>query len=112
MNLLELERLVRKITDVLQHRVHEAQARQLAQDYSDVCKVASHRLSQCAAMLAQGDEPQALQLAEAPPPLLDVVTRLGFQQINEWRDYCRSHDLPVADSLDGKLIRQLGQVLI
>jgi hypothetical protein len=108
MNLLEVERLVRKIAEVLQHRVPEAQARQLAQDYAEVCRTANHRLNQCAAILAQGDEPQALQLAEAPPPLLELVTRLGFRQLNEWRDYCQSHDLPVADSLDGKFIRQLG----
>lgn len=109
MNLIEVERLVRKISEVLQHRAHEAEARQLAQDYADLCQTARHRLEQCAAMLGEGDAPQALQLADAPPPLLDLVTRLGFRQLNEWRAYCQSHDLPVADSLDGKFIRQLGE---
>ena len=96
MNLIEAERLVRKISEVLQHRAHEAQARQLAQDYADVCRTASHRLEQCAAMLGEGDEPQAIQLAESPPPLLDLVTRLGFRQLSEWRaprdlqDLCKS----------------------
>ncbi|MCI0540038.1 MAG: hypothetical protein L0Z50_32935 [Verrucomicrobiales bacterium] len=109
MNITEADRLVRKIAEVLERKTPAAQARQLAQDYADVCRTTAHRLEQCAAMLERGEEPQALQLAEAPPPLLDLVTRLGFRQMREWREYCQKHDLPVAESLEPKFIRHLGE---
>ena len=107
MNLIEAERLVRKITDVLQNHAPEAQARPLAQAYAELCRTANHRLEQCAAMLDQGDEHQALQLAEAPPPVLELASRLTFREGNDWREFCRKNDLPVPDALEGRFIRQL-----
>jgi hypothetical protein len=109
MTLIEAERLVRRLTDVLQHRAPEALARALAQDYAEACRGVAHRLEQCAAMLAQGDEAQALQLAEAPPPVLDLVTRLAFREAAEWRAYCLAANHPVADAFEGKFIRQLSE---
>lgn len=107
MNLIEAERLVRAITEVLEHRAPEARARQLAQDYADLCHAAAHRLGQCAAMLEQEDDHQALQLADAPPALLDLVTRLAFRQSNDWRAFCQANDYAVAEAFEGKFIRQL-----
>ena len=107
MNLIEAERLVRQITDVLQNRASEAQARPLAQVYADLCRRVNHRLEQCAAMLGQGDEHQALQLAEVPPPVLELTSRLAFRETSEWREFCRKNDLPLAEALEGKFIRRL-----
>ena len=107
MNLSETERLVRRIADVLENRAPAAQAGPLAKDYAEVCQTAQHRLAQCALMLARGEEQQALQLAEETPSLLDLLTRLGFRQANEWRDYCLANDLPQAEPFDPKLIREL-----
>ncbi|MBI4325967.1 MAG: hypothetical protein HY674_11965 [Chloroflexi bacterium] len=107
MNLTEAERLVRKITQLLQEPAQEAQAPKLAQEYADLCRAASHRLDQCAAMLQAGDDHQALQLAEAPPPLLDLITVLGFRQWHEWRGYCQAHGYPVPEAFDAKAIRLL-----
>jgi hypothetical protein len=109
MTLIESERLIRRLTDALQRRVPEAQMRSLAQDYAEACRGVAHRLEQCAAMLAQDDEPQALQLAEAPPPLLDLISRLAFREAAEWRTFCLAHDLPAAEAFEGKFIRQLSE---
>lgn len=108
MNLIEVERLARKIADVLQQRAPAAQGRQCAQEYAELCRTANHRLHQCAGMMARNENALALQLADEAPPLLDLVTRLGFRQVNEWREFCQAHELPVADALDAKFIRQLG----
>jgi len=107
MNLIDVERLVRRIGELMEGRVPEDQARQIAQDYATLSENAAHRLRQCAAMLNQGDEAQALQLADSPPPLLDLVTRLGFRRLGEWRDYCQKRDISCAENLDAKFIRQL-----
>jgi hypothetical protein len=107
MNLTDVERLVRRIGELLDGRVPEDQARPMAQAYATLSERAAHRLRQCATMLDQGDEAQALQLADSPPPLLDLVTRLGFRRLSEWRDYCQKQELPCAENLDAKFIRQL-----
>lgn len=107
MNLIEAERLVRKLTDVLQNHASEAQARPLAQAYAELCRTVNHRLGQCAVMLAQGDEHQALQLAEATPPVLELASRLAFREAEAWWDFCRKHDLPSPEALEGRFIRQL-----
>lgn len=110
MNLHDAERLVRKMTEVLQQQLHEAQTPQLAQDYAEACRTAGHRLDQCAAMLGAGDDLQALQLAEVSPPLLDLISILTFRQVSEWRTYCKTSQLPVADPLDAKSIRLLNEL--
>jgi hypothetical protein len=109
MNLIEAERLIRRLTEVLQHQPRAPQARQLAQDYAEVCREVNARLEQCSSMLAAGEEQQALQLAEAAPPLLDLITRLSFRQVADWRAFCQAHELPIAETLEAKFIRQLGE---
>jgi hypothetical protein len=107
MNLIETERLVRKLTDLLKRRAPLAEARPLAQAYAEACAQVNRRLEQCAAMLAQGDEHQALQLAEAPPPVLELVSRLAFRETNDWREFCRENDLPLPDPPEARAIRQV-----
>lgn len=109
MNLTDVERLVRRIGELMDGRVPEDQARLIAQDYATLSERAAHRLRQCATMLDQGDEAQALQLADSTPPLLDLVTRLGFRRLSEWREYCQKQNLPCAENLDAKFIRQLNE---
>ncbi len=107
MNLSDVERLVRRIGELMDGHVPEEQGRQIAQEYASLSEYAAHRLHQCATMLDQGDTAQALQLADSPPPLLDLVTRLGFRRLGEWREYCRKQNFPRAENLDAKFIRQL-----
>ncbi len=105
--LTQVERLVRKIDELIGRPGLEAQAAKLAQDYAELARSANRRLEQCAAMIENGEDLQALQLAETQPPLLDLVTLLGFRQAKEWRDYCQSHNLPVAEPFYDKHIRIL-----
>jgi hypothetical protein len=107
MNLIETERLVRKLTDALMHPAPEALARPLAQAYAELCRTVNHRLEQCVAMLDQGHEHQALQLAEAAPPVLELASRLTFREAPEWREFCRKNDLALPEVLESRFIRQL-----
>jgi hypothetical protein len=73
MTLVDLERLIRRIEETLERPPAEGVLPRLAGDYNNLCRAAAQRLHQCAAMIAAGDEHQALQLAEAanspkPPP--------------------------------------------
>jgi hypothetical protein len=105
--LTQVERLVRKITEVIGQPASDTQTAKLAQDYADLCRAANRRLEQCTLMIEAGQFLQALQLAETPPPLLDLVTMLGFRQSAEWRTYCQTHQLPWSEPFYDKYVRLL-----
>ena len=104
MTLLETERLVRKISELLQQAGNPEIAPKLAADYAAACHAANLRLQQCEAMIKAGDRPQAIQLAETAPNLLDLVTVLEFRGSDEWRGYCQQNSLPVADRIDARSV--------
>ncbi len=103
----QAERLVRKIAEVSVQPVSDTQTAKLAQDYADLCRAANRRLEQCAIMVEAGQFLQALQLAETPPPLLDLITVLSFRQAADWRNYCQSHQLPWSEPFYDKYVRLL-----
>jgi len=105
--LTQTERLVRKITEAASQPASDTQSAKLAHDYAEVCRAANRRLEQCAIMIEAGQFLQALQLAETPPPLLDLITLLGFRQASEWRHYCQAHQLPWTEPFYDKYIRLL-----
>ncbi len=103
----QVERLVRKITELLGQPAQEEQAAKLAQEFAQLGRATARRLEQCALMIEAGEESQALQLAETPPPLLDLITLLSFRQAGEWRTYCQTHNLPAAEPFYDKHVRVL-----
>jgi len=105
--LTQAERLVRKIAEVVGQPASDTQAAKLAQDYADLCRAANRRLEQCAIMIEAGQFLQALQLAETPPPLLDLITVLSFRQAAEWRTYGQAHQLPWSEPFYDKYVRLL-----
>jgi len=107
MTLTQAERLVRKIAEAISQPASDAQTAKLAQDYAEVCRAANRRLEQCAIMIEAGQFLQALQLAETPPPLLDLITLLSFRQAAEWRNYCQAHQLPWTEAFYDKYVRLL-----
>jgi hypothetical protein len=109
MTLLEIERLVRKISELLQQAGNPEIAPKLAGDYTAACHAANLRLQQCEAMIKAGDHPQAIQLAETTPNLLDLVTVLEFRGSDEWRGYCQQNSLPVADRIDARSVHTLNE---
>jgi hypothetical protein len=109
MSLTQTERLIRKIEDLLGQPALEAQAAKLAHDYVELARAANRRLEQCATMIEAGEEIQALQLAETPPPLLNLITVLSFRQASEWRTHCQSHGLPFVEPFYDKFVRVLNQ---
>lgn len=107
MTLLETERLIRKISELLQQGGTPEAAAKLAGDYAAACHAANLRLQQCEAMIKAGDHQQAVQLAETAPNLLDLVTVLEFRGADEWRGYSRQNTLPLADRIDARAVHTL-----
>ncbi|HEX3716799.1 MAG TPA: hypothetical protein VH595_02425 [Verrucomicrobiae bacterium] len=103
----QAERLVRKIGELVGQPIPDVQASRLAQEYAELCRGAGRRLEQCALMIEAAQGLQALQLAETPPPLLDLITVLSFREAGQWRTYCQAHNLPWAEAFYDKYIRLL-----
>lgn len=110
MTLVELERLIRRIEEALEGPPDEGVLGRLAADYATVCRAANQRLNQCAAMLGAGDEHQALQLAEAAPPLLEQLTLLAFRRSPNFRALCLAQNYAVPESFEIKAVRQLNEI--
>jgi hypothetical protein len=68
--------------------------RQLAADYEAACREANARLRRCEDFLQKGLRSEAVQLAEAEPPLLDVVAALDFPERDQWEVVAATYGLP------------------
>jgi hypothetical protein len=112
MTLNETDRLIRGLRDLIKASGSAVvgTASGLAQTYADRCNEANRRLEQCATMLDQGDEQQAIQLAETRPPVLDLLTLLSFDKAHEWREFCQANHLPIAANFDGRIVHRLNAV--
>jgi hypothetical protein len=109
MTLLETERLVRKISELLKQEGNPAIAPKLAEDFAAACHAVNLRLQQCEAMIKAGDRQQAIQLGETAPNLLDIVTVLEFNGSDNWRGYCQQNSLPAGDRIDARAVRALNE---
>lgn len=107
MTLLEIERLIRKMSELLQQGGNPDVAPKLAGDYAAACHVANLRLQQCEAMIRAGDRHQAIQLAETAPNLLDLITILEFRSADDWRALCQQNALPAAERIDARSVHAL-----
>jgi len=107
MTLLETERLIRKMAELLQQDGNPDIAPKLAGDYAAACHAANLRLQQCEAMIKAGDRHQAIQLAETAPNLLDLITVLEFRSADDWRTFCQQNALPMAERIDARSVHVL-----
>jgi hypothetical protein len=107
MTLLDTERLIRKISDLLMQGGNAEAAPRLAEEYAALCHAVNLRLQQCEAMIRAGDRHQAIQLAETAPNLLGLIKLLEFRNANEWRAYCQQNALPVPERIDPRAVQAL-----
>jgi hypothetical protein len=79
----------------------------LALECARQCREVNARLTKIALMLDGGGEIQALQLAEQPPPVVDVALALSFGGELAWQDYCQAHGHEVAPVVDARSLERL-----
>jgi hypothetical protein len=109
MTLLEIERLIRKIADLLAQGGNPDAAPRLAEDYAAACHAANLRLQQCEAMIRADDRHQAIQLAETAPNLPGLIALLEFRNLEDWRGFCRQNALALPDRIDPRAVQALNQ---
>jgi hypothetical protein len=109
MTLLEIERLNRRIAELLQSGGHPDAAPRLAEEFANICHAANLRLQQCESMIRANDRLQAIQLAESAPNLLDLIALLESPAAVEWRAFCQKNALPVAERIDARAVQVLNE---
>lgn len=74
--------------------------RRLAAAYAETCRTTNDRLRRCMDLLRQGLRTEAIHLAEADPPVTDLVSELDLAELQPaWDDLCSLYDLPRAEPL-------------
>src|SRR6185312_633192 len=109
MILLEIERLNRRIAEVMQPGGNPDAAPRLAEEFANACRAANQRLQQCESMIRANDRLQAIQLAESAPNLLDLIGLLESHESVAWRAYCQKNALPVAERIDARAVQVLNE---
>jgi len=107
MTLNKLEKLIQEANDVLNGK-HET-GLEIAREISSFSKSCKTRLQQISFSLSKGDAIQALQLAEEPPAIQDILRFLGFNKAFEWKKLCQTKGWPTPDELDDNMILQLNE---
>jgi hypothetical protein len=72
---------------------------ELATAYAELCAQTNARLRRCLDCLRQGLYSEAVQLAETPPNVLDLVAALDFPRRDQWDALCGRSRLPAAPPL-------------
>ena len=104
------DRLVQQIAKALEETPERVTLERLATEYVNQCRMANRRLEQCEDMLKAGSESEVIQLAEAPPALLDLVATLSFDKCEDWRSFCKAKSLPSADTFNERAISRLNEL--
>ena len=105
-----VDKLIQSIHQTLDNSSPSQNADKLAAEYVHWCATANRRLEQCERLLEGKAEHEALQLAETPPSLLDLCAALSFDKAEQWRGFCRTKGLPLAEELNERAISQLNDL--
>jgi hypothetical protein len=108
MTLLETERLIRKINELLLQS-GGPDAPRISESYAAARHAVNIRLQQCEAMIRANDRHQAIQLAETEPNLLEFIKLLEFANSENWRSFCQQNSLAIPERIDAEAIKSLKQ---
>src|SRR5476651_1330946 len=107
---MKLDRLLSRIRAALQDYASEFEQRALAAEYTEWCTKAAQRLEQIVPLIREGQDFPALQIAEASPPVLDLVRQLSFAEAEKWRMFCRHRGLPTPQPFDERNVDLVNQL--
>ncbi len=80
----------------------------LAEQYSALCRRVASRMEACATYLARGLRSEAQHVAGSEPPLLEMVRIIQSEDIESWAEVCVTYGLPEAVPLRPELVTMLG----
>ena len=107
---MKLDRLLSRIRAALSGYASEFELRALADEYAALCAKAAQRLEQVVPLIREGQDFPALQIAESPPSVLDLIRQLSFAEADQWRTFCRQRNLPAAPPFDERSVDLVNQL--
>lgn len=107
MTLNKLEKLIQQANDVFTGKLETGL--EIAREIRSISKSCKTRLQQISFSLSKGDVIQALQLAEEPPAIQDILRLLGFNKAFEWKKLCQTKGWPLPEEPDDNMILQLNE---
>lgn len=84
----------------------------LADEYAAACEETNERLRRCEQHLRGGMRTEAIHMAEASPPVLEIAAILHFQGVEAWRDICRGNRLSVPSPILAEIVSWLNRAYI
>lgn len=110
MSLLRLERLIQEAQRILEG--DQERAIDVAREIAAAAKNCNQRLQQVSFLLSKGEVIQALQLAEEPPAIQEVLRLLGFDKIRDWKKLCLQKAWPIPEDPDENTVLQLNEAYL
>ena len=110
MSLVKLERLIHEALRILDG--DQDGALDVAREIAASSRTCNHRLQQISFLVSKGDSVQALQLAEDPPAIQDVLRLLGFNKASEWKKLCLQKGWPVLEEPDENMVLLLNDTYL
>ncbi|WP_437206317.1 hypothetical protein [Planctomicrobium sp. SH664] len=86
--------------------------RQASSVYAAACQEVNQQLRKIASYLDGGLRSEAIQLAEGPPNLLDIIRILNFPEVKEWADVVALYDLPRSEPILRDVVDKLNEALV
>jgi len=83
--------------------------RAAAQDYAMACHEVNQRLRKIGTNLDGGLRSEAIQLAQEPPSIEEVVGLLNFPELEAWADVVAIYDLPRNEALNLQVVEKLNE---
>lgn len=84
----------------------------LADDYAVACEETNKCLRLCEQHLRGGMRTEAVNIAEASPPVLEIAAILHFQGAEAWRDVCRENQLSVPSPILAEVVSWLNRAYV
>lgn len=110
MSLYEIERLIDRIEDHLKPDANLALVRQDAQEFTDWCIAVNNRIDLIMDMIKSNDPYQAMQLAQAEPPLMEMIGLITFKDLPAWRDLLEKQNLEKPPEIKKRALPMLNEL--
>ncbi len=80
------------------------ESRLIAERFSEICTELNERIDKCAEYLKKDMRAEAVNLAEADPPLLELVEMLKIPSLQDWLDFCSLYEWPAPPPIKEKAL--------
>ena len=106
---IRIRRVVEGLRSHLKSKDFGDEFRSSIASYNNSCRQLKQRLEQVDAILLSGNVSGALKMAETDPPVLDLLTLLGFPESQDLKDWCAANGVSFEGRFEEVMIHRLNE---